>query len=248
MSNATVFGRNARTYARARPTYPEDLFDWIAMSAPDTHHVWDAGTGSGQAARALAERFDAVLATDADPAQIANAPPHPRIAYISAPSEDSGLPSQSCAAVTVATALHWFDWPRFWDEVARVGRPDGLFCAWTYGFAELDPDMRELLHAPTLALIDSYWAEGNCISIEGYDPKRLKLPFETLLMPDFACDLFWTPRQYADFMESWSASIRAREAGVSERLDAIRDNALDRLGRGARRVRMPLNTLAARLG
>ena len=26
-------------------------------------------------------------------------------------------------AITVATALHWFDWDRIWDEVRRVARP-----------------------------------------------------------------------------------------------------------------------------
>ena len=66
MDNARTFGAQAQTYASARPHYPPELYDWIASQSPALDKVWDVGTGSGQAAVSLAERFSQVYATDID--------------------------------------------------------------------------------------------------------------------------------------------------------------------------------------
>ena len=51
--------------------------------------------------------------------------------------------------VTVAQALHWFDLPRFYDEVQRVARPGGLIAVWCYQLHTISPrdrcDRRALL-------------------------------------------------------------------------------------------------------
>ena len=58
------FSGHAALYARARPHYPAALFAWLASRAPHTRLAWDAGTGNGQAAVALAEHFDRVVGAD----------------------------------------------------------------------------------------------------------------------------------------------------------------------------------------
>jgi hypothetical protein len=47
---ASLFNKQAEKYAVARPTYPAELFDFIASKTPRHDLVWDVGTGSGQAA------------------------------------------------------------------------------------------------------------------------------------------------------------------------------------------------------
>lgn len=42
----------------------------------------------------------------------------------------TGLPSGCASLVTIAQALHWFDRPLFYAEVARILRPGGVFAAW----------------------------------------------------------------------------------------------------------------------
>ncbi len=247
MSNAETFGRQAATYAKSRPSYPSELFDWIKEHAPAQKLALDVGTGSGQATRALADRFDHVIATDISAPQIAAAPVHPRITYKIASAHDSELNAGSVDAVTVATALHWFDHSKFWKEVARVAQPGGIFCGWTYHRANVDPELEEYLLRPVLDVVEPYWAEGNRLSWRGYDPIELGLPFEPIKMPEFACELSWTAEQFADHLESWSAHLRARDDGQADVLTAIRENALGRLSSDARRVQMPLNTLAARI-
>lgn len=64
MAFLDLFSENANLDAAARPRYPEELFTFIAAQAPARNRAWDCGTGSGQAAVSLAERFAEVVATD----------------------------------------------------------------------------------------------------------------------------------------------------------------------------------------
>lgn len=119
------FSGVAADYARFRPGYPAALFDWLAARTPGHDFAWDCGCGNGQASVPLAERYRRVAATDASARQIELAPPQPRIEYRVAPAEASGLPDHSADLVTVAQALHWFDFDRFYTEVERVLKPGG---------------------------------------------------------------------------------------------------------------------------
>ena len=247
MDNAQTFGAQAKVYALARPGYPDALFDWVAQQSPGTDLVWDAGTGSGQAAKALAARFDEVHATDLDVNQIAQAAPHPRVSYVISPAHRSGLAANCVDAVTAATALHWFDFPKFWAEVKRVSRPGALFCAWTYHRSETDEDVRQLLLDPILKIVEPYWSEGNRLTFRGYSKAELAMPFDVIETPDFACELMWTPAQISLMTQSWSAHKKARLEGFEEELRQIADTAISKLGDDPRYFKMPLNMLAARI-
>jgi Methyltransferase domain len=102
------FSKQARSYAAFRPTYPDELFDWIAEQCVEKKLAWDVATGSGQAAVALARQFSLVIATDASAQQLAAASKHDRVSYRVATAEDSGLEAASCNLLTVAQALHRF--------------------------------------------------------------------------------------------------------------------------------------------
>src|SRR5687768_7980730 len=132
-SFADHFSGVASGYATFRPRYPTALFDWLATVAPARDTAWDCAAGSGQATLALAERFGRVIATDASDAQLGSAPAHPRVEYRVATADVSGLPPASVDLVTVAQAVHWFDFDRFYDEVRRVARPGGIVAVWCYG-------------------------------------------------------------------------------------------------------------------
>ena len=98
------FAPVAADYARFRPGYPPALFDFLASVSPDRDLAWDCGTGTGIAAVPLADRFSTVVATDASEAQLAQAPPHPRITWRAAPrSERPAFP---------ITQRHSSPWPR----------------------------------------------------------------------------------------------------------------------------------------
>src|SRR3954471_23387114 len=102
-----LFSAGAAAYARFRPTYPPALFDWLAATAPARGLAIDVGTGNGQAAVALAERFERVLALDPSEQQLANAAAHPRVQYRHAPAEATGAPAACADLVTAGQAFHW---------------------------------------------------------------------------------------------------------------------------------------------
>lgn len=50
---AELFIKQAKQYSETRPTYPEEVFQFIASKTPSHDLVWDVGTGSGQAAKSV---------------------------------------------------------------------------------------------------------------------------------------------------------------------------------------------------
>ena len=71
----------AAGYALSRPRYPDALFEWLASLTSGHGLAWMPAPENGQAAIGLAEHFDRVVATDASAAQVAQAEPHPAVAY-----------------------------------------------------------------------------------------------------------------------------------------------------------------------
>src|SRR5687767_8245201 len=123
------FSQQAADYSRYRPGYPVDLIDYVASLAPRRTLAVDCATGNGQAAVALAEHFDEVLAVDASDAQLAQAQPHPRVRYERALAETLPAADGDVALVAVAQAIHWFDFDRFHAECRRVLMPGGVLAA-----------------------------------------------------------------------------------------------------------------------
>src|SRR5437867_5106718 len=140
------FSKQAADYANFRPRYPRELFEYLGSVAPSRALAWDCATGNGQAAVELAEVFDRVIATDASEKQIANAEPQDRVEYRIASAEESGLESDTIDLIMVAQALHWFDLPRFYEEVPRVLKSKGVFAASAYKFFHITPEIDPLVN------------------------------------------------------------------------------------------------------
>ncbi len=207
------FGSVASTYADSRPIYPEALFDWLAGQCVRRELAWDCGAGSGQASVALASRFARVIATDASAEQIARATPHPRIEYRVAAAEQSELDADCADLIVVAQALHWFDLDRFWPEVRRVARRDGLFAAWTYGPLHVEGDEVDALVQRFRAAIAPWWPEERRHVENAY--RDIAFPIPRLDAPLLALDARWDIDRLLGYLRSWSSVVRFRqERGV----------------------------------
>src|SRR5215831_1833338 len=128
-----LFSKQASFYAKYRPGYPPELFEYILSFVKQKDTVWDCATGNGQAATELAKYFKTVHATDISEKQLQQAMESDRIIYAMASAESSGLPDHSIDLVTVAQAYHWFDFEAFSREVRRVAKPEGIIAIWGYG-------------------------------------------------------------------------------------------------------------------
>src|SRR5574339_1232447 len=140
------FSGHSDQYAQSRPHYPDEIYAYLASIAPGRSLAWDCGTGNGQAAMGLARYFDRVYATDASAEQILYAHSHDKVEYHVAPAEHVSLEDSSVDLVTVAVAIHWFNFDEFYREVKRVLEPNGVLAAWTYSLTEISPEIDPLIH------------------------------------------------------------------------------------------------------
>lgn len=232
-------------YARSRPLYPEALFAWIVATCRNRDVVWDCATGNGQAAIALARLFTQVEATDISPEQVGRGFAAPNVRYSAQPAEATNFTDASFDLVTVAQALHWFDPARFWPEVRRVARPGALFCAWGYAWFRGSQDVGDALLGPVERLVAPFWAENNRILWRGYTPEEVGFPFRTLTAPTLSIEVDWSLGELIGYIRTWSAFKKAANAGRSEALERVIDDAAVRLGRESRhRLSAPLPILA----
>ena len=58
---AELFINQAENYADGRPSYPQELFQFIASKTPSHDLAWDVGTGNGQAAQSVSFIFPFLL-------------------------------------------------------------------------------------------------------------------------------------------------------------------------------------------
>jgi SAM-dependent methyltransferase len=200
------FSGQSAQYAQYRPKYPDEIYAYLASIAPGRSFAWDCGTGNGQAAIGLAKYFDKVHATDASAEQISRAHAHENVDYHVEPAEHVSLRDASVDLVTVAVAIHWFNFDEFYREVRRVLRPDGILAAWTYNAVEVSPEIDELIWRYYREIVGEYWPERIRYLEERYE--TIPFPFEEIVPPSFAMEIHWNLLQLAGFLDSWSATQR----------------------------------------
>lgn len=197
------FSDRAASYRAFRPTYPPELFAWLAGLAPARELAWDCATGNGQAAVPLAAHFARVRATDASAEQLAHAEAHPGVCYELAPAEACPLPDASADLVLIAQALHWVDAPRFFAEVRRVLKPGGAVAATCYlapaVCAAVDPVLRELE-----AFIGPYWTPERALLEDRF--RGVEFPFEEVPVPAFEVSALVTLDGLLGYLGTWSAA------------------------------------------
>lgn len=195
------FSTLASTYARHRPRYPDALFAYLAEIAPSTNLAWDCATGNGQAAQNLASHFKRVIATDASSAQIQAAEPVHNVEYRIAPAENTGLEAASIDICTVAQAIHWFDFEKFYAEVRRVVKPNGILAVWTYTHSEISPAIDGIMRDFYKQIRPYFPPERHWVD-EKY--ATLPFPFEEIASPQFVMEAAWSLEDVLGYYASWS--------------------------------------------
>jgi SAM-dependent methyltransferase len=235
------FSDRSREYGCFRPDYPESLYAYLAEHAPGRDLAWDCACGSGQAALGLARHFRRVVATDASAEQIAAARPAANVEYRVAAAETSGLPGRSLDLVAVAQALHWFDLDRFYAEVGRVLKPNGLLAAWSYDLLRIDPEIDALIGDLYRNELGPYWPPERRWVELGY--QGLRFPFPELTPPPLAMQAEWPLSRLLGYLGTWSAVRGYREALSRDPLARLEPGLRSLWGNPARvrRVHWPLS-------
>ena len=214
------FSNQAADYAKFRPGYPQELFEYLGKIAPARQRAWDCGTGNGQAAVALASVFDRVIATDASEKQISQAQPHERVEYRVAPAENSGIDSGTIDLIMVAQALHWFDLDRFYAEARRVLKPDGVLAASAYNLLQIEPAIDEIVNRYYHDVVGPFWPPERKL-VERF--AELPFPFHKIEPPEFEMAAQWNLKHLLGYLGTWSATQRFISARGIDPLEPIAD-------------------------
>jgi ubiquinone/menaquinone biosynthesis C-methylase UbiE len=128
VTDATArFSGRATAYAEARPSYPKEAIDRLAIGPSSV--VCDLGSGTGIFTRLLLATGATVHAVEPNDDMRSVAEKElggePRFHSIAARAEATTLPDASVDLVTAAQAFHWFDLENTRREAARILRPNG---------------------------------------------------------------------------------------------------------------------------
>ncbi len=197
------FSTQSDLYAKYRPGYPPELFDFLNSLLPTKQAAWDCGTGNGQVAYELAKTFDQVYATDISPAQIENAAAAGNIFYSVQPAEQTNFPDRQFNLIIIAQAIHWFDFERFYSEVRRTAKTNAIIAVTGYGKMQVSPELDEIIDNFYRNVIGSYWDAERRYIEEHY--ATIPFPFEEIQVPRFVNKLHWTLEHLIGYLNTWSA-------------------------------------------
>lgn len=197
------FSTQSDKYAKYRPTYPSDLFEFLNFKIQDKHNAWDCGTGNGQVAFELAKTFDYVFATDISQSQIDNALQADNIFYSVQPAEKTDFDNGLFDLIIVAQAIHWFDFDRFYSEVRRTAKENALLCVVGYGKLEISKQIDNVIANFYNNVIGKYWDKERKYIDENY--KTIPFPFDEIQTPKFLNTQNWTIEHLIGYLNTWSA-------------------------------------------
>lgn len=172
------FSTQSAEYAIYRPTYPQELFDFLFSLVNQKESAWDCATGNGQVARVLAQHFAGVYATDISEKQLSQALKLPNVVYSVESSEKANVPDVSFDLITVAQAIHWFNFDAFYSEVKRTLKPNGLLAVIGYGVMVIDKKVDQVVHKLYEDILGKYWDSERIYIEEGY--KTIPFPFDEI--------------------------------------------------------------------
>lgn len=213
------FSKQANAYAKYRPTYPQELYDFILSKVEQRDVTWDCGTGNGQTAKELAKYFKKVFATDISEKQIQNAHKADNIFYSVQPAEQTRFENNTFNLITVSQALHWFNFEKFYSEVKRVGRPGSWLAVWVYSLLRISKDIDPIVEDFFLNMLEKYWDAERKYVDDNY--VTIPFPFEEIKRSAFSIEFYWT----LDELEGYFVTVSA----LQKFLTANNDNPLPEL-------------------
>lgn len=202
------FSKQADLYAKYRPDYPEEMYNFIFEHLDQQNIAWDCATGSGQVASYLASHFDQVFANDISEEQLSYAPKKPNITYLNTPAEHSGLPESAFNLITIAQAIHWLDFDKFYDEVRRVVKDNAFIAVIGYGMVRIDEQSNTIIDELYETAFREYFNENRRYLDNRY--QNIPFPFDEIPSPAFENHYTWSLDQLEGYFNSWSAIQRIK--------------------------------------
>ena len=204
MKYTDLFSRQASIYAKFRPSYPAELFQFLVSVCNGNELAVDCGAGNGQASNGIAKMFDNVFALDPSIDQLQKFHSSDNIKLINAAAEKIPLKSASADLLISAQAAHWFEFEQFYSEVKRILKPNGIIALWCYYLPSVNKQIDAVLLKYYMEIVGKYWAEGRKWIDDKY--QNIPFPFKEIKAPEFDMQTQSSLSDYFGFLETWSAT------------------------------------------
>ncbi len=152
------FSTQAKTYKKYRPVYPKTFYDELLGLVNIRNTCWDCGTGNGQVASVLSKYFKEVNATDISDTQLQQAARIENVSYSQQRAEQTNFKDSTFDLITVAQAVHWFDFEAFYKEVKRVGNKNAILAIWGYELLNITPEIDALINTFYTEIVGPFWS------------------------------------------------------------------------------------------
>lgn len=232
------FSHRSDKYLLYRPNYPTELFSFLLSQLNDDKTAWDCGTGNGQIAIELAKHFDEIYATDISAQQIENSIPKQNIIYSVQPSEATYFADKTFDLITVAQAIHWFDFEKFYIEVKRVAKPLGIIAVIGYGLIKTFDEADAIIEDFYFNTIGSFWDAERKYIDENY--LTIPFPFQEIEAPQFSNELHWNFEHLIGYLSTWSAVKHYIKAKGENPISLIEEKLKQCWGNETRSVRFDI--------
>lgn len=198
-----LFSAQSSEYAKFRPAYPPALVHDIVSLCTAHELAWDAGTGNGQFAVMLSKYFERVVGTDISEKQLTNATRKANIEYEINDSTATHFSRHSVDLITVAQAVHWFNFEKFYAEVNRVLKKDGILALVGYGLMTAEPAVEEIILDFYNNVLGGYWDNERRMVDESY--RTIPFPFREIQLREYSMPYTWNIDQLIGYFSTWSA-------------------------------------------
>lgn len=232
------FSTQAKAYSQYRPYYPQEMIEYIVSFVNGRNEALDVATGNGQVAGALSPYFKMVYGTDISRKQLDNTVKADNVIYKEERAEVTSFGESRFDLITVAQAIHWFDFDAFYKEIYRILKPDGVFAVLGYGLFSATGDAGKLLNHFYYDITGPYWDAERRYLDENYT--TIPFPFKELETKSFTNEFIWTFEQLTGYLETWSAVQHYIKKNGTNPIDIIRDKLKEYWEKGDKKVTFPL--------
>lgn len=239
------FSKQANSYAKYRPQYPQGLFDFILQHTHKKQNAWDCATGNGQSAKVLAKYFEKVFATDISQKQIDNAEQAATIFYSVQPAEQTGFGDDTFDLITVSQALHWFNFEKFYAEVKRVGKQDSGVAVWMYSLLRISKEIDAVIETYHFETLGNYWDSERKYVDNNYT--TVPFPFKEITTPVFTIEYNWTLEELEGYFTTWSALQKFIAANNDSPVPGVIDQIKPHWKKERMKIRFPLHLRMGRI-
>lgn len=223
------FSTKSANYKAYRPGYPTEIFDLIKENLTSFEKAWDCGAGNGQIANEIATFFKQVEATDISGNQIANAVKKNNIHYSVQPAEETNFNNNVFDLVISAQAVHWFDFERFYAEIRRCLKPDGLVIIMGYGLFRSNSAAKDVITKFYNETIGSYWDPERKYLDDKY--QTIPFPFKEQKTLEFEQKYNWDIEHLLGYLRTWSAVKHYERENNQDPVSLIENDLRESFGR-----------------